>query len=46
MEQTLITNTFEGEFPLIAETTRIHIFSIRISQVILGAMILTQKFCC
>ena len=46
MEQTLIMNALGGRFLLIVETTRIHIFSIRISQVMLGAMNLTQKFCC
>ena len=37
------TNT-KGEFPVMAETTRNHIFSKEISQVIIAAMVLAPNF--
>ena len=36
----------KGGFPVIAETTRNHIFSKQISQVIPAAMVLAPNFCC
>ena len=36
---------FEGGFPVMAETTRNHIFSKETSQVIIAAMVLAPNFC-
>ena len=35
----------KGGFPVMAETTRNHIFSKEISQVIIAAMVLAPNFC-
>ena len=39
-------NYFKGGFPVIAETTRSHIFSIEVNQVILAAIVLAPNLYC
>ena len=44
LEKKLLLQKSKGGFPVMAETTRNHIFSKEISQVIIAAMVLAPNF--